>query len=192
MNQETQPLITLVIAVISLLISLYLLYINVKNRGTQVSTYRINRALHRSSRSVLQYINTEQLDGRFLVKLVLFNPGSTASIIHSFAVFKPIKNPNRLFRIFKPTVLQCIDDARWWPTRDENQKDPQYRDDEYKNLYVEDYRVILVSIPGWVDRERYEFEIRTNNDYLVHKTHILGIKGSHQFSHYYEEWHTEK
>lgn len=192
MNQQTQQLITLAIAIIGLLISLYLLYINIKNRGTQVSAYRITRTLHRSSKIVLKYINAEQLDGRFLVKLVLFNPGSIASVIHSFAVFKPTQNPNCFFRIFKPTVLKRIEDACWWPTRDENQKEARYLDDEYQNLYVENYRVILVSIPGLVDRKRYEFEIRTNNDYQIQKTHIDGIKGTHQFSYYYEEWHTEK
>ena len=192
MNQETQQLITLVIAIIGLLISLYLLYINIKNRGTQVSAYRINRALHRSSQIVLQSISVEQLDGRFLVKLVLFNPGSIASVIHSFAVFKSTRNPNRLFRIFKPNVLNPIDNSYWWPTREENQKEPRYLDDDYQNLYVEDYRVILVSIPGLVDREQYEFEIRTNNGHLIHKTRIDGIKGTHRFSHHFKEWYAEK
>ncbi|WP_454806385.1 hypothetical protein [Paraburkholderia fungorum] len=192
MNQQTQQLITLAIALIGLLISLYLLFINIKNRGTQLSAYRITRTLHRSSRIVLKYINVEQLDGRFLVKLVLFNPGSIATVIHSFAVFKPIENPNRLFRVFKPTLLKRIEDAHWWPTQDENQKDARYLDDEYKNLYVEDYRVILVSIPGLVGSEQYEFEIRTNNDYQIQKTDLRGIKGTHRFSHYYEEWHAEK
>lgn len=191
MNKQIQELITLAIAIIGLLISLYLLYINIKNRRTQVSAYRITRGLHRSSRIVLKYINTEQLDGRFLVKLVLFNPGSIASVIHSLAVFKPAKNPDWFFRIFKPTVPTRIEGAQWWPTQDEDQKEARYLDDEFRNLYVEDYRVILVSIPGMVDRERYEFEIRTNNDYQIHETHVDGIKGTHRFSHYYEEWHAE-
>jgi hypothetical protein len=190
-NQQTQQLITLAIALIGLLISLYLLFINIKNRRTQLSAYRITRTLHRSSRIVLKYINVEQLDGRFLVKLVLFNPGSIATVIHSFAVFKPTENPNRLFRVVKPTLIKRIEDAYWWPTQDENQKDARYLDDEYKNLYVEDYRVILVSIPGLVGSEQYEFEIRTNNDYQIQKTDLRGIKGTHRFSHYYEEWHAE-
>jgi hypothetical protein len=191
-NQHTQQLVTLTIAIIGLLISLYLLYINIKNRETQVSAYRITRTLHRSSKIVLKYINTEQLDERFLVKLVLFSPGPIASIIHSSAVFKPTQNPNGFFRIFKPTVLKRIEGSYWWPTQNENQKEPRYLDDEYQNLYVEDYRVILMSIPGLVDRARYEFEIRTNNDYQILKTHIDGIKGTHRFSHHYEEWDTEK
>jgi hypothetical protein len=190
-NQQTQQLVTLAIAIIGLLISLYLLYINIKNRRTQVSAYRITRALHRSSKIVLKYINAEQLDGRFLVKLVLFNPGSIATVIHSFAVFKPTKNPNWFFRIFKPSVLRRIEDAYWWPTQDEDQKEARFLDDEYQNLYVKDYRVILVSIPGLIDRERYEFEIRTNNDYQIQQTHIDGIQGTHRFSHHYEEWHAE-
>jgi uncharacterized protein (UPF0305 family) len=68
----------------------------------------------------------------------------------------------------------------------------RYLDDDYRNLYVDDYRVILVSIPGMVARARYVFEIRTNNDDQLHETYIDGIKGSHRFSHYCEEWHTEK
>lgn len=192
MGQETQQLITLGIASIGLLISLYLLYINIKNRGTQISAYRITRSLHRSSQIVLQYINSEQLEGRFLVKLVLFNPGSVACVIHSFSVFKSTKNPNRFLRIFKPTVLNFVEDARWWPTRDEFQKEPTTLDEGYQNLYVEDCRIILVSIPGWLDREWYEFEIRTNSEDLIHKTRVDGIKGTHQFSHSYERWYTER
>lgn len=191
-DQETQQLITLAIALIGLHISLYLLYINIKNRGTQISAYRINRSLLRSSQIVLQYINTEQLDGHFLVKLVLFNPGSIACVIHSFAVFKPIKNPNCFLRVLKPTVSNAVEEVRWWPTRDESQKEPKTLDDEYQNLYVEDYRVILVSIPGWVDRDWYEFEIRTNSDNLIHKTRVDGIKGTHQFSYSYSRWYTER
>ncbi|WP_031359125.1 hypothetical protein [Caballeronia sordidicola] len=192
MNQQTQQIVSLVIAILGLLISLYLLYINIKNRRTQQSSYYISRALHRSSRIVLKYINAEQLDGRFLVKLVLYNPGSVASIIHSFAVFKPTVNPNRFFRLFKLNVLKRIEDAYWWPTQDENQKEPRYLDDEYRSLYVKDFRVILVSIPGWVDRVKYAFEIRTNNDFQIHETNLDEIKGSTRFSHHYEEWHTEK
>lgn len=112
MSRETQELVTLSIAVAGLLISLYLLYINIKNRGTQLAQYRISRHSHRSGRIVVQYVNTEQLEGRFLVKLVLFSPGSIASVIHSVAVSKLVGNSNRLLRLFKPMVHERIEDAR--------------------------------------------------------------------------------
>lgn len=192
MNKEIQELVTLAIALVSLLISLYLLYINIKNRGTQLAEYRMVRHFHRSGQTVVQYINAEQLEGRFLVKLVLFSPGSVASVIHSVAVFKLVGNSNRLLRLFKPTVHKRIEDARWWPTLDENQKEPRYRDDNYGDLYVRDYRVILISVPGLVGEERYAFDVRTNNDYVILRTHVSGIKGTHQFSHHYEKQYMEK
>lgn len=192
MSRETQELVTLSIAVAGLLISLYLLYINIKNRGTQLAQYRISRHSHRSGRIVVQYVNTEQLEGRFLVKLVLFSLGSIASVIHSVAVSKLVGNSNRLLRLFKPMVHERIEDARWWPTLDESQKEPRYLDDNYRDLYVKDYRIILISVPGLVGEERYAFDVRTNNDYVTLRTHVSGIKGTHQFSHHYEEWHMEK
>jgi len=191
MNPQLQQLFTLGIATVGLIISLYVLGINIKNRRTQVSAYHITRALHHSSRIVLKYIGTEQMDGHFVVKLVLFNPGSIASIIHSFAVFAPTRNTRPFFRIFSPIVRQRIEDSYWWPTRDDSNFEARHLDDAYQDLYVDDVRVILVSIPGLVGVNQYEFEVRTNNDYQTLKTHIDGSKGAHRFSHHYEEWYSE-
>ncbi|MFM0647266.1 hypothetical protein PQR14_23330 [Paraburkholderia bryophila] len=192
MDLQTLQKIFTILGILGWPVGIVSLYIAIKNRRTQQLSYFISRKTHRSSRIVLQYVNTEQLDGRFLVKLVLFNPGSIASVIYSFAVFKPTENPNWLLRLFKPIVLKRIEDAQWWPTQDEDQKEPRCRDDDYQNLYVKDFRVILVSIPGWIGREKYEFEIRTNNDFQVHETYIDGIKGTHQFGYHYEEWYSER
>lgn len=192
MSQETQQLITSAIAIIGLLISLYLLFINVKNRGTQVSAYRMTRAIQRSSKIVVIFVNCEQLDGRFLVKLALFNPSSIATVIHSVATFKPRKNPNRFFRIFQPFVLSRVEDAYWWPTRDAEQKKPRFLEDEYQNLYFEDSRVIFISIPEREEIGPYEFRIFTNNDHMCFTTYVDGVKGNRRFSHHFEERYVEK
>lgn len=192
MSHEKQQLLTLGIAIVGLLISLYLLFINIKNRSTQVSAYRMTRANQRSSKIVVILVNSEQLDGRILVKLVLFNPGSIATVIHSVTTFKSRKNPNVLFRLFKPFVLYEVEDAYWWPTRDADQKKPRFLEDEYRNLYFEDFRVVLISIPEWAEIGSFEFRICTNNDYIHLKTYVDGVTGDRRFSHHFEEWYAEK
>ncbi len=165
-----------IISFLGFAISLFLLIIHVKNRGTQLSTYRISRAAFRSSEIVLHLIGSEQLEGKVLLKLVLFNPGSIASIIQSFAVFERVPSPIGLLRLLGFKEWQRIEGAQWWPTKDATFTNPKLLEDEYENLYVEDHRTILVAIPGMIDRRQYLFQICTNNGCLNLMTTIDGFQ----------------
>ncbi len=171
-----------IISFLGFAISLFLLIIHIKNRGTQLSTYRISRATFRSSEIVLHFIGSEQLEGNVLLKLVLFNPGSIASVIQSFAVFERVSSPNGLLRLFGFNKWQRIEDAKWWPTKDTTMTNPKLLEDVYESLYVEDHRTILVTIPGIIDRRQYLFEVCTNNGCLNLMTTIDGFQTHFAFS----------
>ena len=178
------------ISVLGFVISLFLLFVHIKNRHTQLSSYQLARATYRSSSIDLHYIGSEQVDDHVLLKLVLFNPGSVAAIIQSFAVFEVSPTRNSIRRLFWPTEWRRIEDARWWPTKNADQKTSGYLADEYENLYVEDFRTILVSIPGMIDRREYLFEVRTNHGSQTTRTTIAAT-ASH-FSHHFERWYRER
>lgn len=82
---ETQ-IWAIAISLLSLLISFATLYINLKNRKTQLNTYSLTRASHRSGNIDLKWVSSEQLENEVLIKLIFFNPGSIASIIQSLTI----------------------------------------------------------------------------------------------------------
>lgn len=166
------------------IISLFLLQIHIRNRRTQVSSYQISRAAYRSSQIELVYLSSEQVESQVFLKLVLFNPGSIAAIIQSFAVFERVPTSNPFRRIFRSTEWRRIERARWWPTEDVDHKVPKFLEDEYKNLFVQDQRTILVKMPGYIDRRSYRFEVRTNLGGRTRETTIDGT--ATHFSHHYE------
>lgn len=170
-------------------ISLFLLFIHLKNRRTQLRSYWITRDAYRSSSIQLVFVHSEQLEGFVFVKLVLFNPGSIATVIKSFSVEKKVKLS--LFqRILKFREWERIEGSKWWPTENPETKTVRYLADEYRNLFVEDQRDICVVIPGMLDREKYRFEIRTNNGGFAVQTTIDATRTS--FAHASRDWFYEK
>jgi hypothetical protein len=158
----TSSVLNLAMSSLSLIISLGILIVHLKNRNIQFNAYAINRHTHRSSSIDLVFVSGEQLDDSVLLKLVLFNPDSVAAIIKSFTLYKEVKSTSFFGRLFGSTEWKEITLARWWPTVDSSSKTPRSFADEYQNLYVEDCRDILVSMPGMIDRNHYRFVIETN------------------------------
>lgn len=174
----------------SLAISLALLFVHLKNRKTQLSSYFLARAAYRSSSIDLKYVSSEQLGGNVLIKLVLFNPGSIATIIQSLTIYKRVKSRFFLLRFFGRTEWEEIREAKWWPASDPLCKDQKFFADEYKSLYVEDHRDIFVLLPGYLDRNVYRFSIETNHGGYSHSSTIDGT-WSH-FSHAFRQWFREE
>lgn len=167
-------------------ISVCLLFLQIKNRFTQVSSYNLSRATYRSSTIVLKLVHVEQLEGSVLMKLVIFNPGSVAAVIQSCSVFEKPKSKNWFLRIFI-SKWQRVERSSWWPIKDGSDNEPKYLADAYQELYVKDVRSIYVSMPGMTDRRTYMFEVRTNNGYVTTETSVM--EGATYFSHHFEEWH---
>jgi hypothetical protein len=179
-----------VISALSFAISVFLLFIHIRNRRTQLSSYHLARFTHRSSSIDLQFVGAEQAGDNILFKLVLFSPGSVATIIQSFAIFEDVQTRNPIRRLLWPNEWRRVEGARWWPTRDSTKKELRSMADEYENLYVEDFRTILALMPGAIDRRKYRFEIRTNNGFQTKETTIDGI--TIYFSHHFEQRFDER
>lgn len=166
-------------------ISVWLLFLQIKNRFTQVSSYKLSRAAYRSGTIVLKLVHVVQLEDSVLMKLVIFNPGSVAAVIQSCSVFERPKNKNWFWRVFT-SKWQRVEKSLWWPIQEDSDNEPKYLADAYQQLYVKDVRSIYVSMPGMTDRRRYLFEVRTNNGYVTTETSVM--EGRTFFSHHFEEW----
>ncbi len=181
--------LNLVMSSASLVISLAVLFVHLKNRRTQLSSYFLTRAAHRSSAIDLKCVSSEQLEDKVLIRLVLFNPGSIATIIQSLTVYKEVESESFFLRWLGRVKWKELRDARWWPTSDPSCKDQKYFADEYKSLYVEDYRDIFVLLPGYIDRNMYRFAIETNHGDYSHSSTIDATRS--YFSHAFRQWFHE-
>ncbi len=170
-------------------IALALLFIHFKNRGTQLNSYFLSRAAHRSSSIDLKYVSSEQLEDNVLIKLVLFNPGSIATIIQSLTVYKEVESKFFLLRLFGRTEWKELREVSWWPTSDPSCKDQKFFADEYKSLYVEDCRDIFVLLPGCIDRNVYRFAIESNHGWYSHSSIIYATEC--YFPHAFRQWFHE-
>lgn len=182
-------ILSLAVSLASLVISLAVLFVHLKNRRTQLRSYLLTRATHRSSAIDLKYVSSEQVEEQVLIKLVLFNPGSVAAIIQSLTVSREIESRFFLLRWFGWTEWKELTEARWWPTSDPTCKDQRYFADEYRSLYVEDCRDIYVLLPGYIDRAMHRFTIQTSQGGCAHSSKIDGTRS--YFSHAFHQWFHE-
>lgn len=83
-----------------------------------------------------------------------------------------------------------MEGAKWWPTKEMDQKKPRSYAEEYENLYVKEHRIILVRMPGVIDRRDYLFEVKTNHGGQCRITAIDAVASS--FPHHFEQWYGEK
>ncbi|WP_129373655.1 hypothetical protein [Pseudomonas aeruginosa] len=174
----------------SLVISLALLLIHLKNRKTQLRAYFLSRETYRSSIVVLDYVASEQLDENVLLKLVLFSPGSVATVIRSLTLYRKCESRFFLLRAFGITEWRKVREVTWWPVSDPNCKEQKYLADEYRSLYVDSHRDIYVLFPGFIDRNEYKFEVKTNHGSCSTKSTIDATKI--YFSHAFRQWFHEK
>jgi hypothetical protein len=161
---------------VNVVIAFFLFFVHIKNRRTQLSIYYLTRSIHRSSINDFIFISSEQVHGNVLLKFVLFNPGSVAAVIQSFSVYDVPDSYSWLRRRFEVLKWRRIEDTQWWPTRNVDQKEPRYLEEEYENLYVGECRVIMARIPGVIDRRKYLFRIDTNHGYVTTECAIDAVK----------------
>ncbi|WP_162941000.1 hypothetical protein [Photobacterium salinisoli] len=159
MNQEN---FTILVSVISLLVAALALYFNYKSHCVTRKSYLINRELSRNGNIYLDFVKVTQLDDRYVIHLVVFNPSEIGLILHGLAVFKEIESKGWINKVLNAQEWEKINKAIWWPTIDLEDLHIKYRDEEYKNMYVENARDIYVSIPGEMLESYHRFEIMTN------------------------------
>ncbi|HFG1793269.1 TPA: hypothetical protein ACGF1Q_003582, partial [Vibrio cholerae] len=185
MNQEFY---TIAISLISLSVAIFALYLNYRNHRVSRKSYFINRELMRNGNLHLDFVKSTQLEDRYVVHLVVFNPSQIGLLLHSLAVFEIVENRSWINDLLNKREWVELTKAKWWPTTNLDDFNIKSRADEYKNVYVENSRDIYVSIPGFMPRTKLKFEIVTN---LGGYAHIGSVDSTRSyFSHSFQQfWH---
>ncbi|EGR3000234.1 hypothetical protein MTR11_23655 [Vibrio sp. CCB-PB317] len=185
MNQEFY---TIAISLISLSVAIFALYLNYRNHRVSRKSYFINRELMRNGNLHLDFVKSTQLEDRYVVHLVVFNPSQIGLLLHSLAVFEIVENRSWINDLLNKREWVELTKAKWWPTTNLDDFNIKSRADEYKNVYVENSRDIYVSIPGFMPRTKHKFEIVTN---LGGYAHIGSVDSTRSyFSHSFQQfWH---
>lgn len=153
---------SILVSIISLLVAALALYLNYKNHHVTRKSYLINREQTRSGNIYLDFVKATQLGDRYVIHLVVFNPSGIGLLLHSLAVFNEIESKGWFNKVLNKQEWKRINQAIWWPTINLEDLDIKYRDEEYKNMYVDNYRDLYVSIPGQMLEFEHRFEIMTN------------------------------
>lgn len=157
------------------------LFIHYKNRTTNKKTYYLNRDNKRKSSIELLHISATQVESSIINKLVVFNPSSNGLILQSLQVYKEYKSNFPILQEYGLIKKWDKVKSTWWPTTDESNFEPKFIEDEFRNLFVKDIRLIVVSIDGYIDRDLYKFHLKTGHEEISRITTINGFQT--QFAH---------
>lgn len=161
-----------ILSIVSLIISIVALYFNHKNNKINQNSFLISRDGYRASSIDLVFVCSKQYDGYYILKFVVFNPSSIATIIKSFSVLERTYCNNRFLEFFGMDNWERIGSAKWCPSNEEFCDEVGNMEQNYKHLFVSDHMNIFVSIPGSITRETLKFVIKTNNGGIALKTTV--------------------
>lgn len=126
----------------------------------------------------MYYVNSVEHKERYIIHLALFNPDSIGVVIQSLSVYRKTTYSYRFIPLLIFKSWDEIDGSRWWPTKNTTCYEVKSVHEEYENLYVDNMMDIMVSIPGYKDRELYKFQVKTNkNEHSI--TANIDIKQSY-------------
>ncbi|HCG6770838.1 TPA: hypothetical protein NJ252_004497 [Vibrio parahaemolyticus] len=183
-----QEYFTISISIVSLIVAALALYLNYRNHRVTRNSYLINRERLRNGNIYLDYIKATQLDDRHVIHLVVFNPSEIGLLLHSFSVYKQIERKGFIHCLFNRQQWKRVNEAVWWPTTNLEDLEVKYREEEYKNMYVDNMRDIFVSIPGDIMGSEHRFEIVTNQGSSSQELRLS--VGNSYFSHNFQQvWH---
>lgn len=160
-----------IIALLSALISLMVLFTYLFANRTGKKQYHLARYRYLEGNSILKYVSTKQHDGYFSVKLVLFNPNDIPIVIEALSVLKHMDARNPIKKLLKVHDRKLVSNFKWWPNYYEDRNE-LFMADEYQSLLVRDQCDIQVVIPGLFDKSIYCFRIDTNRGWVEHMTSI--------------------
>lgn len=164
--------LSFILSVASLAISIVALYFNHKNNIINKNSFLISRDGYRASSIALQFVCSKQYDGFYILKFVVFNPSSIATIIKSFSVSERAHSYNRFLGFFCRDNWDILESAKWCPSDQDLCNEIYNMEQNYKHLFVSDHKNIFVSIPGRITREQLKFTIKTNNGGVSLKTSV--------------------
>ncbi|HBH7918807.1 TPA: hypothetical protein ACF39K_004478 [Vibrio parahaemolyticus] len=153
---------SLVISSISLVVSIFVLFISYRSGKTAIRSFLINRDVYRSSAIDFEFVCSKQHEGYYILKFVVFNPSPTKAIIKSFSVYSDSFQRNRILRFLGVKKWRRIEESRWCPTAEDVCEEIGVMESHYKDLLVVDCKNIMVSMPGWIPRNEFMFRVKTN------------------------------
>ncbi len=150
------------------IISITILYKNTKINDKALG---INRMNIRNNSIRLDLIATKQLENTYIFALVVFNPNVNAILLDTLTLYA--KAYYKIPLIPMMSRWEKVENITWWPTSSTESYETKYFSEEYKNLYVEDIREIMVSVPGKIHNDKYKFFLQTNmyNSTLITNAH---------------------
>lgn len=177
---------SLVISSISLVVSIFVLFISYRSGKTAIRSFLLNREVYRTGTIDLEFICSKQYDGYYILKFVLFNPSSTKAIIKSFSVYDNSFQGNRILRFLGVKNWRRIDESRWCPTTEDFCEQIGVMESHYKDLLVVDCKNIMVSIQGGIPRNELIFCVKTNIGCINIKRSVDATKI--HFPYNFEQW----
>lgn len=185
MDDTVKIWISTIFSSISLIVSLILLYVQIKNQKVQKLSYYLNRDVYLNSNAEIKLVSSQQVDDKISIKLVIYNLDSKPVLIQSLSVYKKEYVNNFIKRLFNLEEYKVVKDSYWWPNYDTDSVTPKYFSEEYENIYVKDLMDIQVVFPGHIDDSVYQFVLNTNKGCEKHSSTIR-INGCF-FSHAYSQ-----
>lgn len=167
-----------IISLCSLVISILMLRIYVKNRKLTKAAYYHAVNEYMDSDTQLRVVNREQIDNEICVRLAVYNLNNKPIFIHCLSVAQEKKRRGLSGLLFSKTEMQVLEGCRWWPNPDSDSNEAKYFHEKYESLIVKDIMIVQINIPGFINRERYCFELQTNRGYVKETTTIDGFNSS--------------
>ncbi|WP_421670227.1 hypothetical protein [Rahnella sp. EDr1-12] len=174
-----------ILLVFSFIISIATLIVHFRNSKLQKLSYLMNRNNSRVGETNFEFVECKQVGDEYILKLVLFNPSSVATVVKSLTVTKTVEHPN--FIMCKLGFMKKVKvQFRWSPAVDSHNFIVTLYKESYELLYVKDVAVFFVAISGHVNRDLHHIELRTNHDFQTVTTRIDGFNA--RFPIHFEQW----
>ncbi len=165
-------------SIIALLISLIMLFINIKNRFTNLRSFSITKDSHKRNSFEFIFIESKTIENHHFAKLAIFNPSSTSLILNCVKLYKIEKVTNKFYNLLGKKYDWKQVKIKWWPSKSSEFTEERFLHQEYENLIVKDTKNIFVQIPGSMERGLHKFEVITSFGEMTHTTTITGTDSS--------------
>jgi hypothetical protein len=164
-----------IIAGISAVISLIVLFTYILSNNIQNRISKLTEFSHKKTNSIVRFIMSEQFDDCFSVKLCFFNPDNCPVFIAAISINKYEQSKNLFKKLLSIPDYIKVEKYKWWPNYEQDISKEKFLADEYANLIVEKSQDIQIIIPGYRTRNYYTFTIYTNRGWTSQTTVIDAI-----------------
>lgn len=148
-------MITAIIAMFSFACTAYFMY-----KGTKIQRYLLLTSLDKSRKCTFEsmVVSTTKLQDAMLAHIVIYNMDQTPLLLKSVDLYSISEHKTKIFNIlkqplpakmelFKNAKKEAVERTTWWPTTDPKNYELKYRDEVYRDLYVDNMKDVIITIP---------------------------------------------